>query len=179
MNQNQLQQSIRFSISQLSPLNGNFDFEKICLYFSRARISKNILPATGPVQAGGDQGRDFETFHSYLQNTKIANSLFFGRGVKSSIAFACSLEKNPTTPRGKIYSDAKTILESGNKVERIYFFSGEDIPVAKRHKCQEELKSTFNIEIEIIDAQALSLHLSETDLYGTPQLPYSKLVDFR
>jgi hypothetical protein len=56
-------------------------------------------------------------------------------------------------------------MESGSAVERIYFFSGEDIPVAKRHKCQNEIQTTFNVELEIIDAQALAQHLADGDLY--------------
>jgi hypothetical protein len=165
MYQNELQQIIRYNISQLSALNGQNDFEKICLYFSRARINKNILPATGPVQAGGDQGRDFETFHSYLKKSNISDSSFIGLFSENPVAFACSLEKNPTQKNGKIYLDVKTIMASGSKVERVYFFSGEDIPVAKRHKCQREIRERFSVEIEIIDAHALAQHLCDGDLF--------------
>ncbi|MFT3909743.1 MAG: hypothetical protein QM737_09990 [Ferruginibacter sp.] len=165
MHLDELQQAIRYAISQLSALNGQTDFERICLHFSRARIHKNILPATGSVQAGGDQGRDFETFHSYLADSPIGASSFVGAFSKKPVAFACSLEKNPTKKNGKIYSDVKTIMSSGFEVERIYFFSGEDIAVGKRHKIQEELKNEFSVEVEIIDAQALSQHLADQDLF--------------
>ncbi|MFA6072015.1 MAG: hypothetical protein WC810_25860, partial [Janthinobacterium sp.] len=50
---------IRFGIQQLSARNGQMEFEHICRQFARSRIHLNILPATGPVQSGGDQGRDF------------------------------------------------------------------------------------------------------------------------
>lgn len=165
MQPTELQQQIRFSISQLSALNGQADFEKICLHFSRARIHKNILPATGPVQAGGDQGRDFETFHTYLSKTPEASSFFVGAFSEYAVGFACSLQKHPTKKKGKIFSDVKTIISTGTKVERIYFFSGEDIPVAYRHKCQKEIKDEFKVELDIIDAQALSLHLTDADLF--------------
>lgn len=165
MHLDELQQAIRYAISQLSALNGQMDFEKICLHFARTRIHKNILPATGPIQAGGDQGRDFETFHSYLSNSSIGSSSFIGMFSQYPVAFACSLEKNPTYKNGKIHSDVKTIMFSGSKVERIYFFSGEDIQVGKRHKIQEEIKKEFGTELETIDAQALSQHLSDQDLF--------------
>lgn len=165
MHLDELQQAIRFAISQLSALNGQMDFEKICLHFSRARIHKNILPATGPVQAGGDQGRDFETFHSYLATSPIGKSSFVGLFSENPVAFACSLEKEPAQKKGKIYADVKTIMTSGSKVERIYFFSGEDIPVGKRHMMQEVVKNEFKTELEIIDAQALSQHLADQDLF--------------
>ena len=40
--------------------------------------STSHLPATGPVQAGGDQGRDFETFHTYLSRSSLAGRSFVG-----------------------------------------------------------------------------------------------------
>ncbi|WP_439697002.1 hypothetical protein ACFGVS_00565 [Mucilaginibacter sp. AW1-7] len=160
-----LQQYIRYALSQLPPQNGTADFEKISFYFARYRIHRNILPATGPVQAGGDQGRDFETFHTYLRNSSIANSAFLSDFSDKPVAFACSLEKNPTKKNGKIFSDVKTITASGVSVGRIYFFSGHDIPVAARHKTQADIKRLFNVELEIIDAQALSQHLSDADLF--------------
>lgn len=165
MYKNELQQVIRFNISQLSAQNSSSDFEKICLFFSRARIHINVLPATGPVQAGGDQGRDFETFHTYLATIPKASSLFVGNFSKYPVAFACSLEKEPIRPKGKIYQDVKSIMASGSKVERIYFFSGEDIPVSKRHSFQSIIKKEFQVELEIIDANALSQQLCDSDLF--------------
>lgn len=165
MNPSSLQQHIRFQIAQLSATNGQSDFEKICLHFARKRIHTNILPATGPVQAGGDQGRDFETFHSYLSELKIGSSLFGGSFSDGHVAFACSLEQKPTKKNGKIVSDVKSILKSGSKVAKIYFFSSEDIPVAHRHKCESEIKKEYNVNLEIIDGQGLALHLTDGDLY--------------
>jgi hypothetical protein len=44
-------------------------------------------------------------------------------------------------------------------------FSGEDIPVGHRHKCVEYIKNTFDVDLEIMDAQALSLLLTDGDLF--------------
>ncbi|MBS7565522.1 hypothetical protein KHS38_14005 [Mucilaginibacter sp. Bleaf8] len=165
MKTDELQQQIRFSIAQLSSRNGAADFEKICFYIARKRLHDNVLPATGPVQAGGDQGRDFETFHTYLSHLPDAASKFIAGASKVPVAFACSLEKDPTAKSGKIFQDVKTIKASGTVVERVYFFSGEDIPVGHRHKCIEHIKNTLNVEVEIMDAQALSLLLTDGDLF--------------
>ncbi|WP_342328071.1 hypothetical protein [Pedobacter sp. FW305-3-2-15-E-R2A2] len=165
MNLIDLQQYIRFHIGQLSANNGSADFEKICLYYARLRIHRNILPATGPVQAGGDQGRDFETFHTYLSNTEIARSSFLAADSAGAVAFACSLQKDPTKKNGKVVSDVRVITSGGTKVERVYFFSGEDIPVAARHKVQEYVKKEFGIALEIFDAQALAMQLCDPDLF--------------
>ncbi|MBN8640234.1 MAG: hypothetical protein J0L86_00350 [Flavobacteriales bacterium] len=164
MNKAELIQQIRFGIQQLKPNNGTLYFEHICRFFARARIAKNIIPATGPVQSHGDQGRDFETFHSYLSKSDIKESCSIGFSNKP-IAFACSLEKNPLKPNGKINKDVDTILKSGCEIDRIYFFSGEDIPVGSRHKKHQEIKEKNKIDLEIIDAQTLSEHLSDPDLF--------------
>ncbi|MGO9159177.1 MAG: hypothetical protein ACLP7J_00465 [Streptosporangiaceae bacterium] len=53
---------IRLALTQLRARNAHHQFEDLCRDFFRARISPDVLPATGPAGAGGDQGRDFETF---------------------------------------------------------------------------------------------------------------------
>src|SRR5258708_16675712 len=89
----QLISQIRFGLEQLLPRNAHHDFEHLCRHLARARICSNILPATGPVAAGGDQGRDFETFRTFLNDTPIASSTFLGLVSNHPIAFASSLEQ--------------------------------------------------------------------------------------
>src|SRR5215217_1200236 len=62
----QLTEQIRFSLDQLRSQNQHHDFEHIARHIARNRIAANILPATGPVAGRGDQGRDAETFRTYL-----------------------------------------------------------------------------------------------------------------
>src|SRR5260370_23934596 len=85
---------IRFALDQLSARNGHHEFEHLCRHFARQRICGNILPATGPVSAGGDQGRDFETFRTYLAGSAIAQSSFVGPATAKPLAFCCSLQKS-------------------------------------------------------------------------------------
>ncbi|MFK7808534.1 MAG: hypothetical protein AB8F74_12085 [Saprospiraceae bacterium] len=158
-------QHIRFGISQLSAQNGSLQFEHICRHLTRARICSNILPATGPVQAGGDQGRDFETFHTYLKNSHLKNDSFIGLQSDRPIVFACSLEKEPAKKNGKIEKDVATILEKGTPVDRIYFFSGEDIPVAYRHKVIDRVKVENSVDLEVLDANSISEFLADSDLF--------------
>lgn len=158
-------QHIRFGISQMSPNNTTLQFEHLCRHLTKSRICSNVIPATGPIQSGGDQGRDFETFHTFLKKSPIANNSFVALISEKPIAFACSLEKNPTKKNGKIISDVKTILSGGVEVNRIYFFSGEDIAVAKRHKIQQEVRENFKVELEVIDASAISEMLSDNDTF--------------
>lgn len=164
MNKEELQAQIRFALEQLSAKNEQMRFERMCMHLARLRIAINIIPATGPVQAGGDQGRDFETFHSYLRDSPLADNLLLGRISDGCLAFACSTEIDPARS-GKILRDVKLILASGVAVKRVYFFSSQDIPVGLRHKVQEKVRSKFRIEVEIWDGQAISLHLTNPDAF--------------
>jgi hypothetical protein len=58
---------IGFALSELSTENAHHEFEHLCRHLTRRKICPNILPATGPVSAGGDQGADFvSTVQQYL-----------------------------------------------------------------------------------------------------------------
>lgn len=163
-NLDQVISQIRFGIEQLSAKNSHHEFEHLCRHLTRARICSNILPATGPVSAGGDQGRDFETFRTYLNSTSIADSTFIGLTSFKPITFACSLEKKSKI-KGKIESDVKTIMSSGSKIEAIHYFCGADLEVAKRHKLQDWAKENYNIELEIHNGEAISELLADREVF--------------
>lgn len=155
---------IRFELGQLAVLNKQHDFEHICRHLARARICSNILPATGPVSAGGDQGRDFESFRTYLNASPISSSGFIGLVSKGPIAFACTTTDKDNLVQ-KIKSDITTIMGSGEKVVDIHYFCTEDLPVARRHGLQEWAKTNHNIQLEIYDGQAISEFLSSRDTF--------------
>ena len=163
VNPDQIKSQIRFQLEQLSAKNAHHDFEHLCRYLTRERICSNVIPATGPVSAGGDQGRDFETFRTYLNSSPIANSTFIGIASQKTIAFACSLQKKsiPT----KIKSDINTIMDSDTSVESVYYFSSSDIPVAKNHELKLWAKENYSLELEIFDGQAISELLSDRDVF--------------
>ncbi|MFN7931025.1 MAG: hypothetical protein U0Y68_24480 [Blastocatellia bacterium] len=125
-NLDQIIAQVRFHLDQLSPKNQHHDFEHLCRHLARARICSNILPATGPVSAGGDQGRDFETFRTYLNSSSIANSSFVGLASQRPVAFACSLEKKEKIGT-KIKTDVKTIMASGTVIEAVHYFCSADV----------------------------------------------------
>jgi hypothetical protein len=155
---------IRFGLEQLSPRNAHHEFEHLCRHLARARICSNILPATGPVAAGGDQGRDFETFRTYLSASPIANSTFIGLVSSKPIGFACSLEKKGTISR-KIKSDVTTIVSSGSVVDAVHFFAVANITLAIRHKLQAWAMSTHHVELEIHDGNAISELLADREVF--------------
>jgi len=164
-NKDNIIQQIRFGLEQLSINNAAHKFEDISRDLARSRICSNIMPATGPVQAGGDQGRDFESFRTFLSKSSIANSAFIGLSTDKIIAFACSLEQNPAKKGGKIEQDVNKITKSGSRVDCIYFFSSKDINTSDRHKLQDWCRNEKKIELTIVDAKAISEWLSEHDTF--------------
>ncbi|MFK4211384.1 hypothetical protein [Streptomyces sp. NPDC030920] len=57
---------IQFLLEQLAGRNEHHVFEQIVFQIALRRLSSNIVPATGPVSAGGDQGRDAESYYTNL-----------------------------------------------------------------------------------------------------------------
>jgi Domain of unknown function (DUF4365) len=142
---------IRYALSQLRSRNGHHEFEHLCRELARLRIAPNILPATGPVSDGGDQGRDFETFHTYVQERMPGSFVAGDEGLK--IVFACTLQRENLST--KIMNDMRVITVGGH-VDRVYFFCEQDLPVARRHEVCQRVLDGYGVAIEIIDGYALS-----------------------
>ena len=160
----QLIGQIRFAIEQLSERNAEHEWEHLCRHLARARICSNILPATGPVQAGGDQGRDFETFRTFLAKSPLSSRAFVGLISDKPIAFACTIEK-PDGINSKVRNDVTTIMSSGTRPETIYEFCACDVPVSKRHKLQEWARTNFEVHLEIFDGAAVAEFLCDRELF--------------
>ena len=176
-NLDQVIAQIRFQLEQLNPKNQHHDFEHLCRHLARARVCSNILPATGPVSAGGDQGRDFETFRTYLNSSPIANSAFIGLASQRPLAFGCSLEKKEKITT-KIKADVKTIMAAGAAVEAVHYFCSADIAVNKRHKLQAWARRDFSLDLEIYDGQAISELLADRDVFWIAENYYASQQRF-
>jgi hypothetical protein len=159
----QLVQQILFSLDRLADGNGHHEYEKICFAFARRRISINLLPATGPVSAGGDQGRDAESFWSNLANEIPTTSVHVATVSSERVAVACTIQK--TDIPSKIRSDLSSITSRGTPVARVLYFTVAPVPVAKRHELIAEARSEHNVELEIFDGPALAEHLADPDLF--------------
>jgi hypothetical protein len=75
---------------------------------------------------------------------------------------ACTVQKDGL--EAKIRADVKKICEQGNLVKIIAFFAVQDIPVAARHRLQEDAREAHGVALEIFDGQAVSHLLAEADL---------------
>lgn len=159
----QLVNFLRFRLASLSAENGHHQFEHVCRQLARATIARNILPATGPVSAGGDQGRDFETFVSYLAEELGPHEVFVGVVSDEPIAFVCTLQQAGV--EGKIAADVETVVGSGEPVARIYAMCSADVPVARRNRLKKETREKHRVELEVLDGSALAEVLAEPELF--------------
>lgn len=160
----QLVAQIRFAIERLSERNAQHEWEHLCRHLVRARICSNILPATGPVQAGGDQGRDFETFRTFLSRSHLKDRSFVGLISEKPLAFACTLQDKKSIA-SKVRHDVKTIMSSGSSVEGVYILCSCDVVVAKRHALQLWARETFNIRLEVLDGTAIAEFLEDQEIF--------------
>ncbi len=162
-NLEQVKAQIRFGLSQLAETNSHHEFEHLCRHLARARICSNIIPATGPVSSGGDQGRDFETFETYINPDPSEGTTFVGLISDKPIVFACSMQKENI--QNKIKSDLKKIVDSGSKVESVYFFFTSGIPISQNHKLKDWAMKKHSVFLEILDGQAISELLADREVF--------------
>lgn len=155
---------IRFQLGQLRAKNGHHEFEHLCRHFARATICARLLPATGPVQSGGDQGRDFESFvgraDSLAAYTDIDDPTlplqvagFVGLNETKRLVFTCTLQADGL--EAKIRADVKAILAVGSPVDGIHAFVETDLAVARRHSLQDWARS-LGVDLTIHDGQAIA-----------------------
>jgi hypothetical protein len=163
LKRDQLIAQIRFGLGQLSARNGHHEFEEACRHLAHARIAPNIVPATGPVSSGGDQGRDFETFRSYIAETLGRHGWFAGLVPDGPIAGICTLQQGSV--KGKVLNDARKICGSGQRPQTIYAFLGNDMPIAQQHGLVEEAAKRHQVELQVLDAKAIAEQLAEFDTY--------------
>ena len=151
----QLVHQIRFSIDELGSTNGHHRFEDLCRQFARSAIAINILPSTGPVSAGGDRGRDFETFRTFIRTALGPHGGFVGATPDGArLAFICTLQKEGLV--AKLRSDVEKIAASGPAVQMVYAFTGAALPKGHRDRLVDEVLAAHGFELEVIDGLALA-----------------------
>lgn len=111
----------------MSASNEHHRFEDLAFELARLRIASNLVRATGPVQSGGDQGRDFETYRTYLGETAMGAGAFVARASDKTITFACTLNKSIER---KIKADLEIIFGGGQRPDSVVYLCVPDVPVA-------------------------------------------------
>ena len=157
----QVASQIRFALSELPAHNAHHTFEHICRHLTRQFICSNVLPATGPVSAGGDQGRDFETFRTYLRNELGPHGGFLGLVSEGTIAFVCTMQARNIV--AKVAQDINTICESGQPVHEIKAFSLHPVPVSARHGLESQAQELHDVGLQLFDGQAIAEQLASPE----------------
>ncbi|WP_203183896.1 hypothetical protein [Streptomyces pratensis] len=170
---------IQFLLEQLAGRNEHHVFEQIVFQIALRRLSSNIVPATGPVSAGGDQGRDAESYYTNLPHELPGADGFVGRATTEPWVLAASVQKPPLD--GKIRDDLKSICSRGEPVRRVAFFAVHEIPVAARHRLQQHARDTYDVALDVFDGQAVAGMLTQGDLVWIAQrfldLPSAMIPD--
>lgn len=159
----QLDRRIRFALNTLGETNSHHEFEALCLGLARRRVTSNLLPATGPVSSGGDQGRDAESHWSNIPKELPGTSLFASLATTQCVVMACTIQS--TGIPGKVRKDLASICGQGTPVDRVIYFTVTAVPVKKRHDLIDEATRTHHVDLEIWDATAIALHLADYDLF--------------
>ncbi|MFD5858714.1 hypothetical protein [Streptomyces chartreusis] len=159
----QLQQYIRFGLDTLGERNAHHEFETLSLAVARRRIASNLMPATGPVSAGGDQGRDGESYFTNVTREIPGASAFARLASDETIVLACTIQRSRVAD--KIRRDIASICSTGTTVHRIAYFTVAPVPVRARHDLQADAQSDFQVALDIFDSHWLAQELAEPDLF--------------
>ncbi|WP_208881800.1 tetratricopeptide repeat protein [Streptomyces sp. PBH53] len=168
---------VRFALHTMGERNAHHEFERLCLEVARRRLVSNLLPATGPVSSGGDQGRDGESFWTALAHPPYPlASEFAARASPQRVVLACTIQRADVP--AKVRKDLAAITGQGAPVDRVLYFTLAPVPVAARHALQREAREMHDVELDVFDAMALTDFLTAPDLIhlaqrhlGLPSLP--------
>ena len=159
----ELARMIRFALDELGRENGHHTFEDLCRELAQARLVSNVIPATGPVAGGGDQGRDFETFRTYLSGSLRFSRGFIGLASPDTVVFACTLQREDV--QGKIKDDLTSICTQGTPVQAVYFMCTEPVKVSVRHDLQAWAAAKFGVALEVLDGVAIARLLADHETF--------------
>lgn len=162
-NPDELAKYIQYRLGMLGEENAHHRFEELCFRVARATVASHLLPPTGPVSAGGDQGRDFESFRIEGAGGNITR--FFAQSVATTdtIVFACTTQKGSDADLSrKVKSDVATACARDPKPTIIYFYlASVTLSPAARHNLQDWARREHNIALEIIDQRSIAELLAD------------------
>ncbi len=121
------------------------------------------MPATGPVAAGGDDGRDGESYWSIIASELSGTSQFSALATDENVVLAVTTQRDEIP--SKIRSDLGKICMDSAPVDRVIYFTVAPVNISKRHEIQKHARETYSVVLDIWDAQAIADELASQDLF--------------
>jgi hypothetical protein len=147
----------------MSARNEHHRFEEIAVRIARRRIGSNILLATGPVSAGGDQKRDAESYYTRIPAELPHATVMAAPASMEPIVIACTTQDRGLT--AKVLADVKGICSANAApVKRVAFFSVHTIPVATVHDLQKIAREEYSVDLDVFSGDQIATLLAEPDL---------------
>lgn len=159
---------IQWRLSDMAARNEHHLFETVATRVARRRISSNILIATGPVSAGGDQQRDAETYTTRIPDELPHSAGFSASASTAPIVIACTVQRDNL--KAKVRADLAGICASTEApVEHVAFFCTNSIPEAATHELQREARDKYGVTLDIFCGGDIAMMLAEPDLVWVAQ----------
>lgn len=159
---------VSVQLSMLAERNEHHVFERIATRIARRRLSSNILVANGPVSAGGDQGRDAESYTTYIPDELPHSAGFAATASKAPVVLACTVQKSGL--KAKVLKDLAGICADGAApVDLVAVFSAANISEALTHELQKVARDDYNVKLEVFSGVKLATMLAEPQLIWIAQ----------
>ncbi|MCK6527212.1 hypothetical protein L6R50_06480 [Myxococcota bacterium] len=162
-NPDEIAKFIQYRLGMLGEENAHHRFEELCFRVARATVASHLLPPTGPVSAGGDQGRDFESFR--IEGAGGNATRIFTRWVTTTdtLVFACTTQKGSDADLArKVKHDVATACAREPKPTVVYFYAASvTLAPATRHDLQDWARTDHGLSLEIVDQRAIAELLAD------------------
>jgi hypothetical protein len=154
----EVETQIRFGLSQLPARNAFHEFERLCLNFANATLGGYFVPATGPVGAGGDHGRDFSSHVRWIRDPQGQLT------AADDVVAICTIQARNLV--SKIRSDLRKVAD-GAPVAAVLAFLLADLPAGPTQALQEEAYHKHGIRLEIFDGHRLANRMATVNFAAT------------
>jgi hypothetical protein len=115
------------------------------------------------VSAKGDAGRDLDTFRSYLKQELGPHSAFTALVSDGPPVFVCTLQEKAIDR--KILRHVAKIAAGGMEVAQVFAMCSRPLAIGKRQELIKAVLDTHELELEVLDGEALAAHLARPDLF--------------
>lgn len=154
---------LRFRLEEMSSRNEHHRFEEVVTRVAQRRVSSNILIATGPVSAGGDQQRDAESFHTRIPDELPHASGFAASASATPVVVACTVQRDGL--KQKVLDDLAGICaEDAAPVDHVTFFTVHPISEGHTHELQKVAREQYGVTLDIFCGADIATFLAQRDL---------------